>query len=128
MNKAILIAFSTMVLLAAGCGKGETLGTGIKTHPAFMFWCYRKEIVTSKYEVPEMATSAAANYIQTALRSVQGYESSSVDLESRTITISYYSSTVRKMNFEETIAMAGFAVNGRPANPAGEQRIPEGVK
>jgi hypothetical protein len=75
-----------------------------------------------------MMTAAAATYLQQAIRAVPGYESSSADLENRTLTISYYSSTVRKMNYEEAIALAGFQVNGRPANPEGEKRIPAGVK
>ena len=30
------------------------------------------------------------------------------------------------MNIEEAIALSGFAVNGRPANP--KAKIPEGIK
>jgi hypothetical protein len=75
-----------------------------------------------------MRTVAAATYLQQAIRSIPGFESSSADLENRTLTISYYSTTVRKMNFEEAIALSGFSVNGRPANPEGEKRIPAGVK
>jgi len=128
MNKTILIAFSAMILLTSGCGSKDSAENGVKKHPAFMFWCFRKEIVSSQYHVPDMATPAAATYIESVIRSVQGYESSSVDLTARTITISYYSSSARKMNFEEAIAFSGFSVNGRPANPAGEKRLPEGVK
>ncbi len=128
MNKTILITLSAMVLLAAGCGKKDSGKNGVNAHPTFMFWCFRKEIVSSEYHVPDMTTTAAATYLQNILRSAQGYESSSVDMATRTITVSYYSSTARKMNFEETIAWAGFSVNGRPADPAGEKRIPEGVK
>ena len=93
-----------------------------------MFWCFRKEVVSAQYHVPEMATTAAATYLQQTVRSVPGFESSSADLENRNLTISYYSSTIRKMNFEEAIALSGFQVNGRPANPEGEKRIPAGVK
>jgi hypothetical protein len=128
MNKIVLIALSTIVLLTAGCNDGNTRTKGKKTNPTFMFGCFRKEVVSSKYHVPEMASSAAATYLQSAIRSVPGYENSSTDLENRTLTISYYSSTVRKMNFEEAIALSGFSVNGRPANPEGVKKIPAGVK
>ena len=128
MNKIVLIALSTIALLAAGCSDGNAQTKGKKANPTFMFGCFRKEIVSSQYHVPEMATPAAATYLQSAIRSVPGYESSSTDLENRTLTISYYSSTVRKMNFEEAIALSGFSVNARPANPEGVKRIPAGVK
>ena len=128
MNKIVFIALSTLALLTAGCGDGDARTKGNKSNPAFMFWCFRKEVVSSKYHVPEMATPAAATYLQNIVRSVPGYESSSTDLDSCMLTISYYSSAVRKMNFEEAIALSGFSVNGRPANPEGERRIPAGVK
>ena len=128
MNNTVLIALSTLMLLTAGCSGGDNRAKEKKADPTFMFWCFRKEIVSAEYHVPEMATTAAATYLQQASRSVPGYESSSVDLENRTMTIRYNSSTIRKMNFEEAIALAGFSVNGRPANPVGEERIPAGVK
>ena len=127
MNKIVFIALSTLALLTAGCGDGDARTKG-NDDPAFMFWCFREEIVTSKYHVPDMATPAAASYLQKIVRSVFGYESSSTDMENRILTISYYSSSVRKMNFEEAIALSGFSVNNRPANPENEKRIPAGVK
>lgn len=128
MNKIVLIALSTLTLLTAGCGGGDARTKENKKNPTFMFWCFRKEVVSSTYHVPEMATPAAATYLQNVVRSVPGYEKSATDLENRTLTISYYSTAIRKMNFEEAIALSGFSVNGRPANPEGEKRIPEGVK
>jgi copper chaperone CopZ len=128
MNRIALTILSTLALLVAGCGDRDARAKEKKADPAFMFWCYRKEIASDQYHVPEMATAAAATYLQNALGLVAGYESSSADLESRTLTVSYYSTIARKMNFEEAIALAGFSVNGRPANPVGVQRVPEGVK
>ena len=50
----------------------------------------------------------------------------SFDLEDRTLTVDYQSSTIRTMNIEEAIAIAGFTVNGRPANP--NAKLPEGLR
>jgi hypothetical protein len=75
-----------------------------------------------------MTTPAAATYLQNVIRAVPGYESSTTDLDNQKITISYYSTSIRRMNFEEAIALAGFSVNNRPANPEGVKRIPAGVK
>ena len=47
------------------------------------------------------------------------------DVFAHTITVTYESSTIREMNIEEGIALAGFAVNGRPANP--RIKLPEGL-
>lgn len=126
MKKPLLFVLATLSLLAAGCGDREAKAKEKKANPTFMFWCFRKEIVSDTYHVPDMATQAAASYLQNRMKAVPGYEDSSYDLESRMLTVSYKSSTVRKMNFEEAIALAGFPVNGRPANP--KAKIPEGVK
>jgi hypothetical protein len=130
MNKIVLTALTALtaiVLLTAGCSDASSRTEG-KDSPAFMFWCFRKEVVSSEYHIPEMATSAAATYLQSVIRSVPGYESSTTDMDNHILTISYYSSAVRMMNFEEAIALAGFSANGRPANPEGVKRIPAGVK
>ncbi len=120
--------FALSLLLASGCTPG---GNGDKereekTKPTFLFWCFRQEIVESGYHIPDMATPAAAAYLQDRLKAVPGYEGSSYDLASRTMTVKYQGSTVRKMNFEEAIAQSGFAVNQRPANP--NAKLPEGIR
>ena len=88
--------------------------------------CFRQEVQTAEYSVPEMATPAAGAYIQGRLKSVPGIVESSFDTSARTITVSYQSSTIRSMNIEEAIALAGFAVNNRPADP--KAKVPEGLK
>ena len=90
--------------------------------------CFRQEVQTAEYSVPKMATPAAGAYIQGKLKRVPGLVESSYNLDARTVTVSYQSSTVRKMNFEEAIALAGFAVNDRPANPKAKQKnIEQGI-
>ena len=122
MKKPLLLTLATSSLLLAGCAdKVEK-----EANPAFMFWCFRKEIQQEEFRVPDMDTPAQAAYIQNHLKAVPGYVDSSWNLENHTMSVSYKSSTVRKMNFEEAIALSGFAANGRPANL--EAKIPEGVK
>ena len=122
MRKILLLAVAASSLLLGGCAdKAEK-----DAKPTFMFWCFRKEIVSDEYHVPDMATPAAAAYIQNALKTVPGYVDSSYNLVTRTMTVRYKSSTVRKMNFEEAIALGGFSVNGRPA--ALNAKLPEGLK
>lgn len=109
-------------LLLGGCAdKAEK-----DAKPTFMFWCFRKEIVSDEFYIPDMTNAAAAAYLQSGLKTLPGYVDSSYDLSSRTMTISYKSSKIRKMNFEETIALGGFSVNHRPASP--DANIPEGLK
>ena len=112
-------------LLLSGCSGDSPKKTEAK-HPGFMFWCFRQEKVASDYRIPDMNSEKVAAYLQGRVRSVPGYIGSSYDIETRTMRIEYSSSTIRSMNFEEAIALAGFSVNNRPANP--KAKIPEGLK
>jgi hypothetical protein len=112
------ILFAAMaVLTLAGCSDKEAHSAEEESDPAFMFWCFRKEIVSTDYNVPDMDTQAKATFLQNRLKTIPGYVESTYNLSSHTMTVSYKSSTVRKMNFEEVIAQSGFAVNLRPAYP-----------
>lgn len=126
MKRTLFIVLAGLALLTAGCGDQEARAKEKKASPTFMFCCFRKEIVSDDYHVPGMKTETAAQYLQAKMKTVPGYESSSYDLASNTLTVTYKSSTVRKMNFEEAIAMAGFKANNRPANP--KAKVPEGIK
>ena len=88
--------------------------------------CFRQEIQVAEYSVPELKTPAAETYLQSRLRALPGYKEARFDLQAHTISVTYNSNDIRTMNIEEAIALAGFAVNGRPANP--KARVPEGVK
>ena len=88
--------------------------------------CYRQEVQVAEYSVPEMKTAAVGTYLQNRLKGLPGIVESSFDTNACILTVSYQSSTIRTMNIEETIALAGFAVNDRPANASA--KIPEGVK
>ncbi|MEE9368291.1 MAG: hypothetical protein V3V05_05445 [Pontiella sp.] len=126
MKHTVFIIFAVASLFLAGCDDKETRAKEKDANPTFMFWCFRKEIVSDTYHVPDMATTQAATYLQNRIKGVLGYDSSAYDLDSHMMTVNYKSSTVRKMNFEEAIALSGFSVNGRPTNP--KAKIPEGVK
>lgn len=124
MKALLYILVAGLTIITSGCGKKAQ---GNEDSPAFMFWCYRKEVVSADFHVPDMDTPAIATYIQNKLRAVPGYENSRCDLENRTLTVSYKSSTIRKMNIEEAIAMSGYSVNGRPAYPNPEARSMKGT-
>jgi hypothetical protein len=109
-----LITVCLFVLLSTGC-KEQASKSEAKT---FMFWCFRDEIVSADYHIPDMTTPAIATLLQNRLKTVPGYEHSECNLQNRMLTVSYQSSMVRSMNFEEAIALSGFSVNGRPANKA----------
>lgn len=88
--------------------------------------CFRQEVQTAEYHIPEMNTPATGAYIQNRLKGIPGIVKSSFELENQVFTVRYQSSIIRTMNIEEAIALAGFSVNNRPANP--NAKIPEGVK
>lgn len=121
-----IIFTAAALLMLTGCVDKEARAKEKKANPTFMFWCFRKEIVSSDYHIPEMKKPAAASYLQNKLKGVPGYVSSEYNLAAQVMTVSYKSSSVRKMNFEEAIALAGFTVNHRPASP--KAVVPEGIK
>ncbi len=88
--------------------------------------CFRQEVQVAEYSVPKMSTPAAGAYIQARLKGIPGISNSAFDVENRTITVTYQSSTIRTMNVEEAIAFSGFAVNNRPANP--NAKLPKGLE
>jgi hypothetical protein len=123
MNKRVYAFLAGLVLLSCGCTRdAEERGA----RPTFMFWNFRKEIVSDTYRVPDMKTRAAADYLQRKIQLLMGYVDSTYDLDAGTITVRYQSTIIRKMNIEEAIALAGFAVNDRPARPG--VQLPPGVK
>ncbi len=122
MKKTPFATLAVLVLLTAGCTDKDQANT----KRTFMFWCHRQEVQSANFQIPKLETPAQAAYIRNRLKAVHGYVDSSWNLETRTFTVSYKSTDVRKMNFEEAIALAGFAVNNRPANP--KAKIPAGVQ
>jgi len=113
MKKQIFPILALLLLLLSGCKESNEK----KAKPTFMFWCFRKEIVSANYSIPEMNSPERATYIQGYLKAVPGFVDSRVELENHTLTVEYQSSVVRKINFEEAISQCGFRVNNRPANP-----------
>lgn len=126
MKLPTLIFSALALLMLSGCGDPDDQAKEKNANPTFMFWCFRKEIVSDDYHIPDMKKPATASYIQNRLKSIPGYVNSDYNLSTQTMTVEYKSSTVRKMNFEEAIALSGFSVNHRPANP--KAKIPEGLK
>lgn len=124
MKKRLMLILATSLFLLGGCADQADKAA----KPTFMFWCFRKEIVSDSYHVPGMASPAAAAYLQNKLKALPGYVESSYHLADRTLSVRYQSSTIRKMNIEEAIALAGFDVNHRPADPEAKRKaIEEGL-
>jgi len=132
MKKTLMMMVATCIATSLLCScedaatRKKALQKEKKAKPTFLFWCFRKEILDADYLVPNMSTPAAAAYMQNKIKGVHGVEGSKYDLETHVLTVSYQSSTIRTMNIEEAIALAGFAVNNRPANP--KANVPEGLK
>ncbi|MBN2162333.1 MAG: hypothetical protein JXR25_15075 [Pontiellaceae bacterium] len=125
MKHIYFTALNLMLLLSlSGCGNSKKRDP--QDSPAFMAGCYREEVVSSDYHIPDMTTPRISGYIQNILKTLPGYVDCACDMTTQTLKVSYQSSVLRKMNIEETIAYSGFAVNDRPANP--NAQIPEGVK
>ncbi len=112
MKKNLTTTLLLMTLMFfSGCGRDAN-------SPAFMFWCFRDEHVIGTYRVPDMKTPEDAACILSAIKRIDGHVDSSVNLDEGSVAVTYKSSIVRSMNFEEAIAMAGYHANLRPAASA----------
>jgi hypothetical protein len=120
--KALIFVLTAATLTLTGCSDSKNSKT---IDPSFLPGCFRKEIVSATFSIPEMDSPQKAAYLQQVIRVQPGYIDSRSDLEFHTLTIDYASSLIRKMNFEEAIALSGFSVNNRPASPTA--KIPAGV-
>lgn len=135
MTRFLICSIAVASLLMTGCSdpdakeaskkEKEELQREKDASPTFMFWCFRKEIQEEQYHVPKLTNEEAARYLQGHLKTIPGLVDIAFNLSEQTVTVKYKTSTVRKMNIEEKIALTGFAVNGRPANP--KAKLPEGV-
>lgn len=94
--------------------------------PILALGCFRQELQVAEYHVPAMTSPATEAYLQSRLKGFPGIKMISGDLETQILTVSYQSNTIRKMNIEEAIAISGFAVNNRPANP--KAKLPKGLE
>ncbi|MFC1467855.1 hypothetical protein ACFLQY_04100 [Verrucomicrobiota bacterium] len=91
--------------------------------PLIMFLvtgCHRPEIITSTYSVPGLDNEQKAATLRQALESklTRELQQVEIDVQSRTLTVSFNEKLCRAMNVEQVIAETGFSVNHRPAfNP-----------
>jgi copper chaperone CopZ len=105
MKKALAAAILTAVL-AAGCR--------------------RSDIRTFDIHVPDMKNQACATVIVNALMREQGVggDRVRVDLERRTVTVTYDSLQRAQKNLVFTVARSGFEANGVPASPEAAAALP----
>jgi len=89
--------------------------------------CFRNEIKTTDYKVYKMTTPAAAAFIQERIKTLDGVLNISYNLSNTSLTVTYNTNKLRKMNIEEAIALCGFDVNNRPANPQAKAKLPKGL-
>ena len=111
MKKILLLVLLSSTTFLTGCR--DELEK--KADPSFSFFCFRKEIVSKDFHVPDMKDQLTLQRLQHAFRSMPGYVKSEANFSNQTLTITYQSSAIRYMNFEEAIALNGFSVNSRPA-------------
>ncbi|MDH3982165.1 MAG: hypothetical protein OES84_04610, partial [Kiritimatiellaceae bacterium] len=80
MKQHILITLAAISLCLTGCSKKDD------KDPSFMFWNFRKEVVSGFYHVPDMNSEEIATYLRDRVKTIRGYVDSSADLSSNTLT------------------------------------------
>lgn len=90
--------------------------------------CYRQDVRTDTFQVPQLAGPACARIIQEALAPIEGIQSAQPDYENRTMAVTYDTKKLARKNVEYTITGIGFDCNENKANPAAKKKLPESCK
>lgn len=91
--------------------------------------CRQHDYRTVKVKVPQMHNQACAEVVQKALHGRAGeIEVKEINLEDRTVTVSYDSMVTALKNIEFFIADAGFQAGSIPANESARQNLPASCK
>ncbi len=92
--------------------------------------CRKHDVRTMWISVPEMKNQACADRIKGALGKVKGVSNmlTEVNIEDRTVLVTYESTLMSMKNIEFYIAEAGFAANEVPANKKAQAALPANCK
>lgn len=90
--------------------------------------CRQRDVRSVVVHVPEMQNMACASVIRDTVLAVPGVERSpeiKIDLQKRTVTVTYDSMVTAIKNIESAVADRGFVANGRPADKAARANLPK---
>ncbi len=102
----------------------------VLTVAMFMVSCRQHDYRTVKIKVPQMHNAECAQRVGQALTNRVGVdpESISIDLNDKTVQVTYDSMVTALKNLEFFIADAGFDAGPIPANAAAREKLPESCK
>lgn len=86
--------------------------------------CFRPDIRTVEFTVPQAGSSECVAIIQGALGSVEGLVLAEPNLQTRTIAVTYDSRKLAIKNIEFVITAAGFDCNDSKAKPEARKKLP----
>jgi copper chaperone CopZ len=86
--------------------------------------CRVKDIRTIEISVPDMKNAACAEIVRKAVLSIPNVTSGEVDLQHRTVVVTYDSIQLSLKNIEFGIADAGFSADMVPANDEARKKLP----
>ncbi len=86
--------------------------------------CYRQDIRTVVFNVPQMGSPECIKIIQDGLSAVEGIQSAQPDLTMRTIAVTYNSTKLSIKNIEYVMTGVGFDVNESKARPGTREKLP----
>lgn len=92
----------------------------------FAVSCRRQDMRTAVISVPEMKNAKCAEIVSEAVQRSQGIgpKDVQVDLEKRTVTVTYDSLQRARKNLEYAIRSAGFSANEIPADAEAAKALP----
>jgi copper chaperone CopZ len=83
-----------------------------------------KDVRTIEINVPDMKNAACGEIVRKAVLSTPNVRSGEIDLQRRTVMVTYDSIQLSLKNIEFNIADAGFAADLVPANQEARKKLP----
>lgn len=110
MARRILLAGLLMLvgIVAWGCGQGKAK--------------------TAEIRVPTAVCGMCADRIETAVSSVDGVQSVTVDLDNKLAQVTYDAGKTNVAAIEDAIVNAGYTANDKPADPAAYENLQDCCK
>lgn len=86
--------------------------------------CYRSDIRTEAYSVPQLRSTECLQIMQKALAQVDGVVSVEPNMANQTLSVTYDSKKLNVKNIEYALVREGFDVNDNKGNEQARQKLP----
>ena len=105
------IALAASILLLASCAQHENQQE-------------TPEVSTVSIAIPSAQCSMCDGAITKALKEAEGVQEATVDLEAKTVSVTFSAASLSLSDLENVITKAGYVANDKPADPEAYENLP----